>query len=157
LARSMQQRRSDTLPAQYRVGSLMRYNRSVPPCPVIPVLYYPDPSVAAEWLEKAFGFTVRLRIANHRIQMRTGEGCITVAEGGIVPNHSCVVQIRIEDALGHCERARIAGAKILTEPKDHKYGERQYNAEDFYGHRWDFTETIADTDPDSWGGTSVSL
>ena len=50
----------------------MRNNRSVPPCPVIPVLYYPDPSAAAEWLEKAFGFTVRLRIANHRIQMRGG-------------------------------------------------------------------------------------
>jgi uncharacterized glyoxalase superfamily protein PhnB len=98
----------------------MRYNRSVPPCTVIPVLYYPDPSVAAEWLQEAFGFTVRLRIANHRIQMR-------------------------------------AGAKILTEPKDHMYGERQYNAEDFYGHRWDFTETVADIDPESWGGTSVNL
>ena len=24
------------------------------------------------------------------------------------------------------------------------YGERQYNAQDFYGHRWDFTETITD-------------
>ena len=32
----------------------MRKNRSVPPCPVIPVLIYPDPSVAAEWLSKAF-------------------------------------------------------------------------------------------------------
>lgn len=26
--------------------SAMRHNRSVPPCPVIPVLYYPDPGVA---------------------------------------------------------------------------------------------------------------
>ena len=77
----------------------MRSNRSVPPCPVIPVLYYPDPSVAAEWLGKAFDFTVRLRIANHRIQMRAGQGCFTIAEGVIVPNHSCVVQVRIEDAV----------------------------------------------------------
>jgi hypothetical protein len=37
------------------------------------------------------------------------------------------------------------------------YGERQYNAEDFYGHRWDFTETIVDVEPESWGGTSVKL
>lgn len=135
----------------------MRYNRSAPPCPVIPVLYYPDPSAAAEWLGKAFGFTVRLRIANHRIQMRAGEGCFTVAEGNATPNHSCVVQVRIVDALDHCERARQAGAKILTEPKEHVYGERQYNAEDFYGHRWDFTETIVDVEPESWGGTSVDL
>ena len=83
---------------------------------MIPVLCYPNPSAAAEWLEKAFGFTVRLRIANHRIQMRAGHGCFTVREGNIVPNQSCIVQVRIDDALAHCERARRAGAKILTEP-----------------------------------------
>ena len=113
-------------------SSPLRYNRSVPPCPVIPVLCYPDPSAAAEWLQKAFGFTVRLRIANHRIQMRAGEGCFTIREGDVIPNQSCTVQVRIVDALEHCERARQAGAKILTEPVDHVYGERQYNAEDFY-------------------------
>jgi uncharacterized glyoxalase superfamily protein PhnB len=135
----------------------MRVNRSVPPCPVIPVLIYPDPSVAAEWLAKAFGFRVRLRIANHRIQMRVGQGCLTIAEGNETPDRSHIVQVRIEDAHGHCERARAAGAIILTEPTDHMYGERQYNAEDFYGHRWDFTETIADIEPESWGGISVDL
>jgi uncharacterized glyoxalase superfamily protein PhnB len=135
----------------------MRYNRSVPPCQVIPVLRYPDPSVAAGWLGKAFGFTVRLRIANHRVQMRAGDGCFTIAEGNTVPNHSSIVQVRVEDAVSHCERARLAGARILTEPKDHMYGERQYDAEDFYGHRWNFTETIADVEPESWGGTSVNL
>ena len=77
----------------------MRSNRSVPPCPVIPVLQYPDPGVAAEWLRKAFGFTIRLRIANHRIQMRAGEGCFTIAEGDIVPNHSIIVQV------AYCGRA----------------------------------------------------
>ena len=66
----------------------MLSNRSVPPCTVIPVLIYPDPSVAADWLCAAFGFTVRLRIANHRIQMRVGSGCITIAEGNVTPNHS---------------------------------------------------------------------
>jgi uncharacterized glyoxalase superfamily protein PhnB len=124
---------------------------------VIPVLRYPDPGVAAEWLEKAFGFTIRLRIANHRIQMRAAEGCITIGEGNITPNYSIIVQVRVEDALSHCERARLAGAKILTEPTDHMYGERQYAAEDFFGHRWDFTESIADVEPESWGGTSVNL
>lgn len=135
----------------------MRFNRSVPPCPVIPVLRYPDPAAAAEWLGKAFGFTVRLRIANHRIQMRAGEGCFTIAEGNAAPNQSCTVQVRIEDAPAHSERARQAGAKILAEPTEHMYGERQYNAEDFYGHRWDFTETMRDVEPESWGGTSVNL
>ena len=134
----------------------MLTNRSVPPCTVIPVLIYPDPSVAADWLRKAFGFTVRLRIANHRIQMRAGEGCFTIAEGDIAPNRSHIIQVRVEDARSHCERARQAGAVILTEPTDHMYGERQYNAQDFHGHHWDFTQTLADIEPESWGGTSVA-
>ena len=89
--------------------------------------------------------------------MRAGEGCLTIAEGNIDPNHSIIVQVRIEDATSHCERSRQAGAKILIEPADHVFGERQYEAEDFHGHRWNFTETIADVDPQSWGGTSVNL
>ena len=135
----------------------MRFNRSVPPCTVIPVLIYPDPSAAAAWLSKAFGFAVRLRIANHRIQMKAGDGCFTIAEGSIAPNHSQHVQVRIENATAHCERARQNGAVILIEPKDQPYGERQYNAQDFYGHRWDFTETIADTAPEEWSGGEFHL
>ena len=135
----------------------MRVNRSVPPCTVIPVLIYPNPAAAAEWLSRAFGFTVRLRIGNHRIQMKAGDGCVTIAEGGVAPNHSHIVQVRIEDAAGHCERARRNGAIILTEPADHAYGERQYNAEDFHGHRWDFTETIADVAPEEWSGGAYRL
>jgi uncharacterized glyoxalase superfamily protein PhnB len=135
----------------------LRTNRSVPPCTVIPVLFYPDPSVAADWLIKAFGFTVRLRIGNHRIQMRAGDGCFTIAEGHVTPERSHATQIRIEGSQAHCERARQNGAIILTEPTDHPYGERQYDAQDFFGHRWNFTETLADVEPESWGGTPVNL
>jgi uncharacterized glyoxalase superfamily protein PhnB len=137
----------------------MRFNRSVPPCAVIPVLIYADPGAAAAWLSQAFGFTVRLRIANHRIQMKAGDGCVTIAEGTVAPNHSHshIIQVRIEHADRHCERARRHGAIILTEPQDHPYGERQYNAEDFGGHRWDFTETIADIAPEEWSGGAFHL
>ena len=38
------------------------------------------------------------------------------------------------------------------EPTDQMYGERQYNAEDLAGHRWTFTQTLADVDPADWGG-----
>jgi uncharacterized glyoxalase superfamily protein PhnB len=112
---------------------------------------------AADWLSKAFGFTVRLRIANHRIQMKAGDGCFTIAEGKVAPNDSHIVQVRIEDAENHCARARQNGAIILTEPKDQPYGERQYNAQDFYGHRWDFTETIADVAPEEWSGGAFHI
>jgi len=143
----------------------MLKNRSVPPCAVIPVLYYPDPSEAAAWLCSAFDFRVRLRIGkNHRIQMKAGDGCLVVAEAtsSAVRAEAKVagsqeVMIRVEDAIAHCERARAAGARILTEPADHMYGERQYNAEDPFGHRWDFTQTVKDVDPRDWGGEPVDL
>lgn len=95
----------------------MRFNRSVPPCTVIPVLIYPDPGAAADWLSQAFGFTARLRIANHRIQMKAGDGCFTIAEGTVAPNNSHIIQVRIENAEAHCERARQNGAIILPSRK----------------------------------------
>lgn len=143
----------------------MLKNHSVPPCTVIPVLYYSDPTAAADWLCKAFGFKVRLRIGkNHRIQMKAGDGCLVVAEATAPAAKaepkaagSQAVMIRVEDALAHCERARAAGARILTEPVDHMYGERQYNAEDPFGHRWDFTQTVKDVAPQDWAGEPVEL
>ncbi len=60
--------------------------------------------------------------------------------------------VRVEDARAHCERARAHGARILMEPTDQVYGERQYNAEDLAGHLWTFTQTLADVDPADWGG-----
>jgi uncharacterized glyoxalase superfamily protein PhnB len=133
-------------------------NRSVPPCTVIPVLSYPDVGVAADWLCKAFGFTVRLRIADHRIQLKAGDGCIVLAEGSSVPADSAhLVMVRVPDADGHHERARLHGALVLAPPTDFAFGERQYNAQDFAGHRWTFTQSIADVAPEQWGGVAVTL
>jgi uncharacterized glyoxalase superfamily protein PhnB len=66
------------------------------------------------------------------------------------------VLVRVEDANAHCEVARAHGARILMEPTDFEYGERQYAAGDLAGHQWTFSETLADTAPEEWGGTSVS-
>src|SRR5579859_2248265 len=120
----------------------MLANRSVPPCTVIPNLYYPDPGAAADWLCKAFGFTVRLRIANHRIQMKFGDGCLIVAEATSTKSPTAegptasaseaqnqplthLTMLRVPDADSLCERARQAGARILKPPTDYPYGERQ--------------------------------
>ena len=135
----------------------MLKNRSVPPCTVIPVLYYTDPGAAADWLCKAFGFRIRLRVGNHRIQMKAGEGCFIVAEGDASPDNAHATMVRVEDAHAHCEHARRNGANITSPPTDHFYGERQYNAIDFAGHRWTFTQSIADAAPEAWGGTPVEL
>lgn len=50
------------------------------------------------------------------------------------------VMIRVEDADAHCNSARQHGARITEEPVTHPCGERQYNASDFAGHAWTFTQ-----------------
>ena len=140
----------------------MKPNRSIPSPTVIPVLTYPDVREAVAWLGTAFGFEERLRIGeSHRSQLRVGDGAVIVADvrkeqrpprpGEVT--HS--VLVRVEDARAHCERARSNGARILMEPTEFEYGERQYAAEDPAGHRWTFSETLEDVAPDSWGGELV--
>lgn len=140
----------------------MKPNRSIPTPIVIPVLVYPDVREAVAWLSAAFGFEERLRIGeNHRSQLRFGDGAVIAADVRREqmpprPNevtHSVVV--RVHDVRAHCERARSHGARILMEPTDFEYGERQYAAEDLAGHRWTFSETLEDVDPASWGGVLV--
>jgi len=140
----------------------MLMNRSAPKAPVIPVLAYPDVDAAAEWLCAAFGFRVRLRIAKHRIQMHAGEGAVIIRElrpdeENVQRGLGCSVMIRIVDADAHCRRAQEHGAVIVQEPVTYFYGERQYHATDFAGYRWDFTETLEDVDPASWGGIGLEL
>ncbi len=60
----------------------LRTNRSIPRCTVIPEIAYPDVDQASAWLCEAFGFTVRLRIASHRVQLNVGDGAVVVKEGG---------------------------------------------------------------------------
>ena len=65
------------------------------------------------------------------------------------------------DAFGfsdaHCNRARDHGARITEEPVTHPFGERQYNATDFAGHSWTFSQSVADVHPGEWGGTAEQL
>ena len=140
----------------------MKRNRSVPEATVIPVLIYRDVREAVVWLAQVFGFAERVRIGeNHRSQPRFGDGALIVADvrGDRRPprpgevTHS--VTVRVEDARAHCEHARANGARILMEPTDFEYGERQYNAEDPFGHQWTFTETLRDVAPEDWGGQTV--
>ena len=140
----------------------MLSNRSIQRATVIPVLAYPDVNLAADWLCAAFGFSVRLRIGNHRVQLNVGDGAVTLRElrenevgATLGTGHS--VTIRVDHADAHCQRAREHGARITQDPVTQMYGERQYNAEDFAGHSWTFSQSVADVDPKEWGGTPEHL
>ena len=141
----------------------MNANRSIPPVTVIPVLTYPDVRAAVGWLDSAFGAVEHVRIGeDHRAQMGIGDGAFVVAESTSTRRApvsgepaSVSIMVRVEDVQAHCARARAAGATIVDEPTDHMYGERQYSAEDLAGHRWTFTESIADVAPEAYGCTTV--
>lgn len=140
----------------------MRQNRSIPQATVIPVLAYPSAPDAAAWLCAAFGFTVRVRVDTHRVQLNVGEGAVIVRERRPYEEEQPLglghnITVRIEDADAHCRCAREHGAQILQEPTTFPYGERQYVAQDRSGHQWTFSETIADRKPEDWGGTSEEL
>ncbi len=135
----------------------MLSNRSMPRSTVLPELAYPKIGEAIERLCEAFGFTVRIRMGDHRAQLNVGDGAVILieTEGNVSLRTS--VMVRVEGVDAHYEHARRRGVQIVREPTDYPYGERQYNAEDFAGHHWCFSQSIADVDPKDWGGSPGQL
>ncbi len=141
----------------------MQRNRSIPAAVVVPVLVYPDVREAVAWLGAAFGFEERVRIGeNHRAQLAFGDG------GGLIvadvrreqhpPRESertHVVMLRVEDCDAAHARAVGQGATTVTEPTTYEYGERQCTIDDYAGHRWTLSQTVADTAPEEWGGEAI--
>jgi uncharacterized glyoxalase superfamily protein PhnB len=126
-------------------------NRSMPPAVIIPELPYEDVSKAVGWLCETFGFTERLRIGNHRAQLQFGDGSLVVTQAG--NSHSSVsVIVRVANVDALYQHVARAGAKIIQEPANYPYGERQFTVDDPGSHRWTFSQTITDVDPADWGG-----
>ena len=152
----------------------MRANRSMPPCTVIPELVYDDVAEAVVWLCETFGLVERWRAGNHRAQLAIGDGAIVVTERRVGQGwadrpdttelrpprpgevtHS--VMVRIDNVDAHHERGRRSGVRVLHPPTDYPYGERQYEVEDLAGHRWTFSQTVADVAPEDWGGAAKAI
>lgn len=133
-------------------------------------LYYEDAAKAIDWLCRAFGFEVRLRVEGEdgRIEhseLTFGEGLIMVGNsggktdrsvplpsksprllGGANTQNLCVC---VDDVDAHCARARAAGATIVEEPATTDYGEeywtdRTYQALDLEGHVWFFMQRMSE-------------
>jgi uncharacterized glyoxalase superfamily protein PhnB len=132
---------------------------------VIPELVYADVEQAIAWLCETFGFAEVWRAGGHRARIGFGNGVVILAVadpqyGRGAPNRAGLrshsVMVKVDDVDAHHERARQRGARIVSPPTDHAYGERQYSVEDLAGHHWTFTQTLADLAPEDWGGTSAA-
>jgi uncharacterized glyoxalase superfamily protein PhnB len=141
-------------------------NRSAPRATVVPVLVYEDVGKAIDWLCATFGFKERLRAAGPggsiaHAQLDIGEGAVMLGRQGgefAPPRANEVnqyVHVHVDDVDKHFEHARQCGARILKSPADMPFGERQYSVEDVGGHRWTFSQSIADVPPEVWGATTA--
>ena len=139
----------------------MLSNRSMPRSTVIPELAYQNLGEAIDWLCRAFGFTLRLRIADHRAQLNVGDGAVVLTQlpagSGAAVDPAHAVMVRVEDVDRHYERATQCGVRVFRPPTSYPFGERQYTAEDVGGHVWTFSQSVADVDPRDWGGTPGAL
>jgi uncharacterized glyoxalase superfamily protein PhnB len=137
-------------------------NRSAPTATIVPILVYDDVDKAIEWLCRVFGLSERLRAsgAGGRIthaQLSIGNGDVMIGASGAefrAPHGDEVSQyvlVQVEDVDQHFAQAKRLGARIVHPPKDMPFGERLYTVEDLAGHRWTFSESIADVAPEQWG------
>ena len=130
---------------------------------VIPMIAYADGPAAMDWLARAFGFReLDRRVENGRLthgEMDTGGGIVMLAtpsphyHGPKRHREECEVAhawhdvpyiidgvlVYVDDVAAHFERARSAGATILSELETTEDGGR-YRAEDVEGHRWMFVQ-----------------
>lgn len=133
-------------------------------------VYYEDAAAAIDWLCRAFGFEVRVKIEGEdgsieHSQLTYGEGLIMVGHASLAHKpafrksprslegaNTQSVMAFVDDVDAHCAHAREAGAKIISEPTTTDYGEewwtdRGYECEDLEGHHWWFVQRLRDPKP----------
>jgi uncharacterized glyoxalase superfamily protein PhnB len=112
-----------------------------------PVMRFRDAPRMIEFLKEAFGFE---ELAVHADK----DGTIVHAELSFGPSILMVgsaregadgtaagrgwLYVAVEDPDVHLERARAAGAEVVTELHDTDYGSRDYAARDPEGNLWNF-------------------
>ena len=135
---------------------------------VTPYLLYEDAAAAVEWLIATFGFRERLRYTEPtgrvtHAELTFADGVVMLGEPGKgyenpkrASHFNGMVVVEVEDLDAHHTMAVSGGATIVTEPEDTPYGIRRYRAADPEGHEWEFTQTVADVQPEDWGATVAS-
>lgn len=121
---------------------------------VTPFVFYAEPG-SFEWLVSAFGFQERMKVPGPggivvHGELAHGNGIIMVGptsdgQAAKTPKQSGVhtqsLYLMVDDARAHCETARAAGAKIVSEPAE-AHGHVRYTAEDPEGHHWMFASEL---------------
>jgi uncharacterized glyoxalase superfamily protein PhnB len=120
---------------------------------IYPTFRYRDAAAMIDWLQEAFGFTVRVKYMDGdtvaHAELALGSAMIMVgsvrddAYGAMVGAPAAAtggksVYVAVADADTACDRARAAGAKILEGPVDRGHGSREFICADPEGNVWSF-------------------
>jgi uncharacterized glyoxalase superfamily protein PhnB len=120
-----------------------------------------------DWLVRAFGFEVRLKVEGDggqlvHCELTFGEGVIMLGEAGAASSRHGLswrspkalggantqsLCIFVDDVDAHCAHAIGAGAKVVRELQTSDYGneysaDRGYMVEDPEGHLWYFMQRV---------------
>lgn len=131
---------------------------------ITPVLFYREPKAAIRFLEQAFGFEVAMLLTDDQGRIGHSEltydgGAISVAgewqseallgpakmrsPASLDDTGTQFLRIGVVEPIDeHCQRARVAGARITQAPEDQFYGDRTYRALDPEGHVWNFSQKV---------------
>jgi len=127
---------------------------------IFPILRYNNAREAIRSLCATFGFVelfsvpesgpvvrhAQLKLGTNIIMLgsvRPNEGMTSPQSLGTATQALCVY---VPDLDAHFERARLAGAEILSQPQDTDFGFREYHACDIEGHFWTFGTYLPTTD-----------
>jgi uncharacterized glyoxalase superfamily protein PhnB len=129
-------------------------------------VYYQDATAALDWLCRAFGFELQLKVEGDggkivHSELKYGEALIMVGEeggkepwqamqrspksvGGSVTASACLF---VDDVDAHHAQAVAAGGQVTREPITNDYGDdywtdRSYGVLDPEGHLWWFMQRI---------------
>jgi uncharacterized glyoxalase superfamily protein PhnB len=124
---------------------------------IVPILVYDDIQKAHDFLVRAFGFAsggVHRDDSGQVVhgEVKQGNAKIWLHRAApdlkLVPAHSQSTAtgglvVYVDDVDAHFQRARQAGGRIDSEPRDEPYGQREYGVTDLEGHRWWFATPLS--------------
>jgi uncharacterized glyoxalase superfamily protein PhnB/DNA-binding XRE family transcriptional regulator len=126
---------------------------------ITPTLVYEDSKAAVPWLERAFGFVAREKVAGQdgqiiHSELTLGDGLIMVGHVSLSPSPQGRMAspkslgkttqslfVFVDDLDAHYAHAKAAGAQIVQEIETN-YGYRRYRALDIEGHEWCFAVKV---------------
>lgn len=119
---------------------------------IFPILRYNDARSAIQFLCATFGFIELFSVPESGPVIRHAQlilGMNVIMLGSVRPDDGIAspqvlgattqaLYVYVDDLDAHFERARLAGAQIISPPEETDFGSREYHVRDVEGHLWTF-------------------